>query len=329
VPFHDRGAVLAQKGFSVGPLAAARGSLFWEAAASDEADDVLLLSRKLATGKTDIVAHGVFQAFGLASTPGWIIYATRSGPGAQLAAKPLRGGKATVLSRALVAPFDARGDVVAWAEADTNRNRVMSRNMRSGARRVVYQAPRCKRSRCYRIDRVTVADAGVVFDLGSVGQGYPSLVGRRAWAASAPSLVGVSRDPQPDLVSAAAGALYYHFGHGWMEWPFDAAAPRPTWPHSAHTWLLSDAGPQRLALAGATCAPKATLRAADGRSTPVPSPRSAPGTPTGLGPLCRQVTGLAWSDGKLYLSWSLTPRVSVEAHEDIGVSGVISAVDVP
>ena len=50
--------------------------------------------------------------------------------------------------------------------------------------------------------------------------------------------------------------------------------------------------------------------------------------PCGFGPVCRQLTGYTWSGNQLLLGWLLTPKASLEAHEDIGVASVLTAADV-
>jgi hypothetical protein len=325
VALHERGGLLGQRGYAIGPVAATSRYVAWAAAPGDEADDVLLLSRDLRTGATRVLAHRLFEAFGLATAAGSVVYATASGASAQLEARPPEGGPPRVLSRALGAPFDARGEVVAWAESDATRNRVLFRNLRTGRSAVVFSAPRCRGNRCYRIDRVTVADRGVVFDLGSVGQGYPSLIVRRSWSAKRPSFVRVPSDPQPDVARASAGALYYRLGHGWMEWNFGRALPAPTWPHRVRPWLLSRDGTRSLVITGRHCATSVAARFSGGRTIPLPLPHATAVTTTRLGKVCRQLTGFAWSRPRLLLAWTLTPQVSVEAHEEIGVSGVITA----
>jgi hypothetical protein len=326
VPVPEKQGLLAQRGWSIGPVAASSHYLLWTAASSDEADDALLFRRDLRTRKTVVMSHLVFQAFGASTASGSVIYATRSGTGAQLEAMPVAGGRPRVLSRSLAAPFDARGDMVAWAEADSSNNRVVVRNMRTGREFVAYEGARCRQARCRRIDRVTVADDGVVFDLGSVGQGYPSLIARRRWDAAQPSFARVPRDPQPDLARSFAGALYYQLGRGWMQWDFDQPQPTRTWPHGLRPWLLSREHDHKLVLGGATCATTLAVRTGS-RTVAVAAPRSTPVSPTGFGKLCRQLTGFAWSGNRLLLAWTLTPRISIEGHKEVGVSGIITAVN--
>jgi len=329
VTLPKREGIFAQRGWAIGPITTAAGRLFWTAAASDEADDVMLLERDLSTGQTKVVDHHLFQAFGIGSAAQSVIYATsRTGTQAQLKARPIRGGAPTVLSHDLAAPFDARGDLVAWAEANASTNRVLFRDIRKGRTSVAYIGPRCRQNRCYRIDRVTVADDGVAFDLGASRQGYPSLIVRRRWRAKQPEVVSVPRDPQPDLARSSAGALYYQLGRGWMEWEFGQPRPTPTWPHGLRPWLLSREGRRDLVLDGPTCATTAALHTGN-RVVAVRAPRSTPASAKGFGKLCRQLAGFAWSGNRLLLAWTLTPQISVEGHTEVGVSGLVTSVRAP
>jgi len=319
----------AQSAFSVGPVAANNRYVFWAAAAGDEDEDVVLLRRDLRSGTVRTLTRGVFRAFGLATTPSALMYATRSGAGVALVAINPAGERRRLLSRSLIAPFDARGDMVAWAEGNALRHRVIVRNMRTERQWVAMNAARCQGTRCYRIDRVTVADEGVVFGLGSVGQGYPSLIGRLRWTDAKPSFARIANDPQPDLVSSSIGALYYQLRRGWVEWEFDENRPRLTSLRNARPWLLAANGNRRLVLKGPTCGAKVAVRLVGGRTEALPVPKSTPASPTKFGPLCRQLMGFAWTGDRVFFAWTLTPKISLEAHEDVGMTGIITAARVP
>jgi hypothetical protein len=320
---NDQG-IVAQRGFSIGPLAATRRYVFWAAAGGDETSDALLLERDLKTGATRVLAHGIFPALGIATTPDAVMFAAQSATGSRLVAMDLAGGHRRVLSRSLIAPFDARGDMVAWAEGDATRQRVVARNIRTGRQFVALDAARC-RPRCYRIDRVTVANKGVVFDLGSVGQGYPSLLGRRRWDAAKTSFIEIPNDPQPDLVRSASGALFYRFQRGWREWSFDEEQPRVMQVRGARPWLLEEQGGKRLVLAGGACNMRARLLHAGGRMAALPAPDSTPASTTRIGALCRRLTGVAWNGNRVLFAWSFVPKISLEGHSDAGLSGMITA----
>jgi hypothetical protein len=326
VPIKKNQGILAQRGFSIGPIASIGRYLFWEAAAGDEDQDVVLLERDLKTGANTILAHGIFRAFGIASANGQVIYARRSGAKVQLMTVDPAGAHRRVLSSSLIAPFDARGDITAWPEGDSARQRVVVQNLRSGRRFVALDALRCRGARCYRIDRVTVAHEGIVFDLGSVGQGYPSLIARRRWHSAKTSFSEVPNDPQPDLARSADGALYYWLHRGWTEWTFDEDRPRPL--NGARSWVLDAEKDRWLVLTGGTCGTRVGVRT-EGSTTPLPAPSSTPASPTRFGALCRQLTGFAWSGNRLLLAWTLTPTLSLQGHTDVGVSGIITAARIP
>jgi hypothetical protein len=328
VPVKQGTGIVAERGFTTGPIASTTGHLFWIAARGEEGGHVLLVGRNLATGRTKVLARNPAPALGLATTSESLIFATRAPTGTDLLATDLGGGHRRVLSDSLAAPFDARDDVVAWAEEAGARQRVVAANLRTGRRVVALDGDRCPRGRCYRIDRVTVAHDGVVFDRGSVGQGYPSLVGRRSWHANRTEYFAVPHDPQPDLARSAGGALFYQLGRGWIEWNFGDARPRVS-AAAAQPWLLEAQDGLRLALSGRVCHAEVSLLDGTGRLTRLPAPLSTPASPAQFGPLCRQLIGVAWTGKRLLLGWSLEPKVSVEGHTDIGLSGIITAVRVP
>jgi hypothetical protein len=319
--------ILAERGFSAGPIASTRTHLFWAAARDQEGGDVVLVERDLATRNTRVLAHDLSPLFGLASTAENIVYATHGAAGTNLVTTDFSGGHRRVLSNSLAAQFDARGDVVAWAEDIGARQRVSAVDLRTGRRMIVMDAPRCRRRRCYRVDRVTVARDGVAFVLGSVGQGYPSLVARRSWNGARTEFTSVSNDPQPDLARSADGALYYQLRRGWFEWNFGDEHPRAV--AGVATWLLDARGGRRIVLTGGVCAAGISVVESTGRVTPVPAPASTPASPTRFGPLCRQLTGLAWTGNRLLIGWSFTPKISIEGHTDVGLSGLITAHRVP
>lgn len=319
--------IVAERGFSTGPIASTGKHLFWEAAHDQEGGDVFLVGRNLATRETRVLAHNLSPLFGLTSSADRLVFATHGSAGTDLVTTDLTGGRRRVLSHSLAAPFDARGDTVAWAEAVGDRQRVVALNLRTGRRLVARDAARCRRGRCYRIDRVTVANDGVVFDLGSVGQGYPSLVARRSWDRARTEFTKVPHDPQPDLARSAKGALYYQLRRGWFEWNFGEERPRAT--AGARTWLLEAQGGHRLVLKGDACGASVGFVDSSGRTKVLAAPRSTPASPTQFGPLCRQLTGLVWNGNRLLIGWAFTPKISIEGHNDVGLSGLITTLRVP
>ena len=82
-------------------------------------------------------------------------------------------------------------------------------------------------------------------------------------------------------------------------------------------------------LRGGACSASVGVVDSSGRVTPLPAPRSTPASPTQFGPLCRQLTGLVWSGSRLLIGWSFTPKVSIEGHTDVGLSGLITRLRVP
>lgn len=329
VPVKGRVGLVAERGFSIGPIASTKRQLLWESARGEEGGDTFLVGRDLEQGTTRVLAKGVSPAFGLVTTPGTVVFAARGSAGTDLIAADLRKDHRRVLSRSLLAPFDARGDMVAWAEGDSSRQRVVVRNMRTGRQSVAFDAPRCRRARCYRIDRVTVGREGVVFDLGAVGQGYASLIARRRWADTRASFISVPNDPQPDLARSETGALFYQLQRGWVEWNFGEARPRATSVGGVQRWLLAAQGGRGIVLTGQVCNTKLGLLRADGRVTALPAPSSTPASPTRFGALCRQLTGIAWDGDRLLIGWSFTPKVSLQGHTEVGLSGLVTAVRVP
>ena len=330
VPVKPSLGILAERGFSSGPIASTGGLLFWEAGNDKEGGNVVFLVRRnVATRATRVVARHLSPLYGLATASDRLVFASKvaGGHGTDLVTTDLGGGHRQVLSRSLAAPFDARGDVVAWAEQAGARQRVIALNLRTGRRVVALDAASCGRGRCYRIDRVVVARNGVVFDLGSVGQGYPSLIARRSFDGARTELTPVPDDPQPDLARSADGALYYQLRRGWFAWNFGDDRPRPV--AGVRTWLLEAQGDRRLVLEGGTCGARVGLDDGSGRTTPLAAPRATPVSPKQFGPLCRQLTAVAWKGNDVLIGWAFTPKLSLEGHSEVGLSSLITKQRLP
>ena len=184
----------------------------------------MLMERVLATGKTKLLASNALAQFGLASTATRVVFADRGRSGPELVAVRHDGGGRLVLTRSLAAPIAARGDLVAWAEQSASSQRVVVRHMRTGREWVAAQMSRCRRGRCYRIDSVTLADKGVVFERGAIGP-HPSLIVRRGFGEDRVTTTSVAHDPQPELAASSAGALFYRLQHGWFRWDFGQRRP--------------------------------------------------------------------------------------------------------
>jgi copper transport protein len=197
--------------------------LLWETVAGEEESPTTLVSRDLRTRQTRVVARGVASQYGVAAPAGRPVFATASSPTRLVLLR--RAGRRQILSRALIAPLAWRGNRVAWAEQAGRRQRVVVFDVARGRRWLAADLPACARGRCYRIDRVTLADDGVVFDRGAIGP-QPSLVVRRAFSAPRADVMKIEHDPQPDLVPSSAGAIYYALGRGWYRWDFGQAGPR-------------------------------------------------------------------------------------------------------
>jgi hypothetical protein len=181
--------------------------LTWQSGTGDEGA-VGVFQRDLRTKRQRKLAAPVHPEYGLASTRGWVVYAAKLH---SLIAVRHDGSRRRTLSANLAAPFAGRGERVAWAELDRDTYRVFVRNMATGKQWLAARLPRCVSTRCYRIDGVTLADRGVVFTRGAIGP-QPSFIVRRAFTDPAPTSVALPGDPQPELATSSAGALYYWFG---------------------------------------------------------------------------------------------------------------------
>ncbi len=288
-----------------------------------------VLERDRLTGKTRILATDSFPQFGLAATTGWVVYARSVASGITLLAVRHGGGNRTVLTRTLVAPIASRGNRVAWAEQWGPLQRVIVRDMNNGHNWIAARVPRCHLGRCYRIDAVTLADDGVVFDRGAVGP-QPSLMVRRGFHDSKPTTIRVRNDPQPELAPSSAGGLYYWLQHGWRRWDFGQRRPGFTRLHGVQWWVLAyERGRFLLVSRDSRCRPRTILQLPSGQRIPLPAPTSTPASPREFGRLCRLMTGVAWRGKRLLIAWSVLPAVSLRAHADVGVVGVIMSTKTP
>jgi hypothetical protein len=260
-------------------------------------------------------------------TPTAIAYASGQGDQTVLVAVNPNGGNRRILTRSLIAPFDARGDELAWAERHGTQERVVVRNMKTGRQRVVMTVGCID---CYRIDKVVVANDGVVFDLGATSQGSASLIVQHAFAAAKPTTRKVPNDQQPDLVPASSGAIYYWLEHGWMRWDFGhpRPVPLPGFRATSPSPLAEEQG-SLLLLSGPQCSQRVAVRLPDGRELRLPAPKSTPASPRDFGRLCRSVSGFSWRGRRLFVAWSLIPKISLQGHSEVGVSGMVTAATLP
>jgi hypothetical protein len=314
--------LLVTTGRIAGPVTVGGGYLVWETEGLATAIANGLFQRDLRTGKVRRLSPAPSAQYGLASTSSWVVYARATGTSVQLAAVRHDGSGSVVLARGLIAPIDSRGDLVAWAEEDGPRQRVVVRNMKTGKRWVAADNPRCMRGRCYRIDAVTLADRGVVFDRGAIGP-QPSFVVRRGFHDPKPSAVSIPDDPQPDLARSSAGAFYYAFGRGWFRWDFGSRRPHFTGRTSVQPWILDFEGGRLLLTSRSGCRTSLSVRDAGGRVLRIAAPSRTASSPKDFGPLCRDLTGFAWSGRKLIAGWALAPKISVDSHTDVGLVGVV------
>ena len=287
-----------------------------------------LMHRDQRTGKLKQLAADTLPQFGLASTSTQVVYATRGGSGVNLLSVRRDGTHRTLLTRSLAAPLASRGSLVAWAEQSGPWQRVLVRNLKSGRDWIAARLRRCDRAGCYRIDSVTLADDGVVFDRGAIG-GQPSLVVRRRFRDSRPTTVRLPNDPQPDLAPSSAGAFYYWFQHGWIRWDFQGKRHPVTTIRGAGSWVVSYERGRLLLLVGSRCRPRLVVQAPDGRRIPLPAPLSTPASPKDFGRLCRLMTDFSWLGGQLLVAWSILPDVSLRSHTDVGLVSVVMRTTIP
>jgi len=286
-----------------------------------------LMHRDQRTGKVKQLAADTLPQFGLASTSTQVVYATRGGSGVNLLSVRRDGTHRILLTRSLAAPLASRGSLVAWAEQSGPWQRVLVRNLKSGRDWIAARLRRCDRAGCYRIDSVTLADDGVVFDRGAIG-GQPSLVVRRRFRDSRPTTVRLPNDPQPDLAPSSAGAFYYWFQHGWMRWDFRGKR-HPVTIKGAGSWVVSYERGRLLLLVGSRCRPRLVVQAPDGRRIALPAPVSTPASPKDFGRLCRLMTDFSWRGRQLLVAWSILPDVSLRSHTDVGLVSVVMRTTIP
>jgi len=301
------------------PSAVAMGSryLVWETIRTEEGEAPLLVQRDLRSGRTRILARNIASQYALASTPAWVVYVTATIP-ARLIGLSRDGRRRLVLASRLLAPFASRGDLVAWAEQDGDRQRVLTRNMATGKESVAADLPGCDRGRCYRIDGVTLADRGVVFDRGAIGP-QPSFVVRRGFAAPRTDVVRVANDPQPDLVPSSAGAVYYAIGRGWYRWDFGDRQPRRTnFSPSAQPirfedgrWFLLEHGP---------CGDTVVADVGSGRRLVIATPAKIRALVGVTNDLCVTLSSLSTIGNRPLTTWLVAPP---DSHSEEGLTSVI------
>jgi len=317
--------LLSFKDNAAGAVAVASRFLVWEEQPSDEHPLPPLVQRDERTGKMRVLATEVLPQFGLAATQRYVVYAAPGAGGTKLMAVRHDGRRRIALSRSLAAPVTSRGERVAWAEQPGDLQRVVVRNMATGVDWVAGKMPRCNRGKCYRIDAVTLADDGVVFDRGAIGP-QPSLIVRRRFDDARPETVSLPDDPQPDLAQSSAGAIFLWLRHGWMRWPFGVEHPEPVGLSGLRWWVIGEEGGRTLVRTAARCRPRLILRLPGKRAADVPVPNWSP---TGLGPRCGLIAASNWTGRRLVVAWAVIPTASLDAHTNDGLSGQIIETRVP
>jgi hypothetical protein len=324
----QRGWLLLLKGRAPATVAATPRYLAWEYEPTTAHPNAALVERDRRNHRVRVLASSVLPQFGLAATTSSDVYAAARGSVTQLRAVRHDGSGATILSRSLAAPIASRGELVAWAEQLGEVQRVVVQNMRTGRRWVAAHMPRCVGTKCYRIDAVTLADEGVVFDRGAVGT-QPSLIVRRRFGDARPTTVTVPNDPQPELAPSSSGALYFWLRHGWMRWDFGARRPRPARSGARGSWIVAEEQGRLLLRSGSQCRPRLIVRRRGAPDRPIAVPSSTPVSPRDFGRLCRLMTGFTWHGRRVLTSWAVIPRISLDAHTDAGLAGVVIETAVP
>jgi hypothetical protein len=321
-------SVLLVKGAFVGSIATDAHYLTWEVAASRGQPLSPVFERKLRGGPVKRLATRTLPEFGLASTATHVVYAEQGKSGPELVAIRHGGRHRIVLTRSLAAPIASRGNRVAWAEQTCSTQRVVVRHMTSGRVWIAAQMRRCDRTGCYRIDAVTLADEGVVFDRGAIGP-QPSFIVRRRFQDRKPAIVKLPNDPQPDLARSSAGAYYYWLRHGWMRWNFGEAHQHATGRQGLHSWVLDNEHGRLLLQTGPSCKPRLEIQLPSGRTLVAAAPNSTRASPKNFGPLCRELNAFVWQPPRLLIAWSLIPKISVQSHTDVGLVSVVSELSTP
>jgi copper transport protein len=314
----ERRSTIEIEGRVPSAVALGRRYVVWETLGTEEGEAPALVQRDLRSRRTRILARAIAAQYPLASTGTWVVYAAATVP-PRLIAVTRDGRRRLVLTSRLLAPFAARGGVVAWAEqGGGDRQRVVARNMATGKESVVADLPSCDRGRCYRIDAVTLADEGVAFDRGAIGP-QPSFVVRRAFRAARNDVISIANDPQPDLVPSSAGVVYYAFGRGWYRWDFGQTQPRraslfaSTQPvgYENGTWLLLD---------HRTCGDTLLAELRSGRRIVIATPAKIRALVGVANDLCATFSSLSWIGNRPLTTWLIAPA---DSHSEEGVTSVI------
>jgi hypothetical protein len=315
--------LIRQRDRALRPVAASPGFLVWgSGGVESETLATKLVQRDLRSNLMRVLANSIRPDLGLASTSRWVVYAA-GGDSPAVVAVSHDGSRRRVLGEGLIAPIASRGDRVAWAQEDNRDQRVFVRNMTTGQLWLAARLPRCIAGRCYRIDSVTLADRGVVFDRGAIGP-QPSLIVRRAFTDQKPISVQIPNDPQPDLAPSSQGALYYAYARGWYRWDFGQRVPRLTrFKGAVQTPILRYERGDWYLRTGKSCKPSLVRIRPRGATTVVGSSTSA----SRLGRIpssdCAEMTDLVLAGSNAITAWVFRPVYAITAHVDFGLVGVL------
>ena len=256
------------------------------------------------------------------------MYAKSAGREIRLVAVRHDGSDRTMLARSVVAPIASRGDLVAWAEQTRGLQRVVVRNMRSGHVWVAARMRPCSHGRCYRIDAVTLAEHGVVFDRGSIGS-QPSLLVRRAFGGARAASVPIANDPQPDLAPSSAGALYC--ARPWVA----ALGLRAAATGRRETARARVVDPRLRARPAAARLDQRAMPAEDRaparrrQADPAARPHVDACLTARVRPAVPPVRRFRVGERRMLIGWSVLPDLSLRTHTDVGIDGVIDSMTVP
>ena len=317
------GALVVTKGRAVKQVAADRRRMVWELGPLEGENTRTTLFERSLGGRGHVLVRNVKSSYGLALAAGWVVYAD-GGVRPRLSAIRPDGSRKIVLSRWLVAPIAARGRLVAWIEQSGKRQKVVVRDMSTGRVRLVSIPPRCGYRHCYNLERVSLADHGVVFTRDSTNPDL-SWVFRIRFSTHVLTRVLIRGDPQPDLVPSSAGALYYVFRRGWYRWDFGGRPRRTSFRANPPVPLLGYERGRWLLATRRGCDFGVVALTPGGRRTVVVSPRRLKRLVRSRSRLCVVLQAAAWVGGQPLLAWALVPPVSSEEHSDEGLFGIAFA----
>jgi hypothetical protein len=321
---HSTGALVVTTGTAVKQVASDGMHLVWETGPLEGGNGPgLLLERGLLHGRKRVLLRTANSSYGLALASGWIVYA-QGGIKPHLSAIRLGDSHKILLSRSLAAPFAARGRLLAWLEQGSHQQRVVVRDMRTGRTLIAFSTPRCEHTRCYQLEQVTLATDGVVFTRDSTSPDF-SWVYRIRFSNRSLTRVAVPHDPQPDLVPASAGAVYYAFGRGWYRWDFGKTARRTAFRANPPAPIIGYEGSQWLLSTRRGCDSGIVSLTEGGRPHLVASPAHLRRLVPARSRLCVLLEAVSWFAARPFTAWALIPRHSSEQHSDQGLYGVVFA----